>query len=170
LILDSSDAMSVHLSLPDEAATLRLGGALAETLGADGLRGHVLHLIGDLGAGKTTLVRGFLRALGHAGRVRSPTYTLVEPYSLSRLNLYHFDFYRFKDQTEWLSSGFREHFNPDTFCVVEWPERAGTLLSPPDLAVTLQYQLSGREARLAAPTKAGAAWLASASQRFSSTS
>lgn len=154
--------------MPDEPATLRLGGALAASLGEDGLRGHVLHLSGDLGAGKTTLVRGLLRALGHAGRVRSPTYTLVEPYSLSRLNCYHFDFYRFKDQTEWLSSGFREHFNPDTFCVVEWPERAGALLSTPDLSVTLQYQQNARMALADARTPAGIAWLASALPRFSS--
>jgi tRNA threonylcarbamoyladenosine biosynthesis protein TsaE len=160
--------MPTHLNLPDEAATLRLGAALAASQGEAGLRGHVLHLHGELGAGKTTLVRGLLRALGHAGRVKSPTYTLVEPYSLSRLNLYHFDFYRFKDQTEWLSSGFREHFNPDTFCVVEWPERAGTLLSPPDVSIALQYQQDARSATLDAATAQGAAWLESAVQRFSS--
>src|SRR3954470_21633171 len=98
--------MTVHLNLPDEAATLALGAALAP--GA--VAGRALHLHGDLGAGKTTVARGLLRALGHEGRVKSPTYTLVEPYAISSLHLYHFDFYRVKDQAEWVSSGFREYF------------------------------------------------------------
>src|SRR3982074_2302420 len=127
--------MPRHLSLPNEAATLRLGAAPA----AGTTPGRVLHLRGDLGAGKTTVARGLLRALGYAGRVKSPTYTLVELYSLSSLNLYHFDFYRFKDQNEWLSSGFRDYFNAQSLCVVEWPERAGDLLAPPDLDGRLEF-------------------------------
>src|SRR4029079_8801118 len=142
------------LSLPDEAATLRLGEALA----AGATKGLVLHLKGELGSGKTTLARGLIRALGHPGRVKSPTYTLVEPYELSRLNLYHFDFYRFKDRSEWLSSGFREHFNPHSLCVVEWPERAGDLLAPPDLEIRLDYAGEQRAATLTASSRAGAAW------------
>jgi tRNA threonylcarbamoyladenosine biosynthesis protein TsaE len=148
--------MTDDLSLPDEAATLRLGEACAA--GAD--RGRVLHLRGELGAGKTTLVRGLLRRLGYPGRVRSPTYTLVEPYTDLRLNLYHFDFYRFKDRSEWLSSGFREHFNPESLCIVEWPERAGDLLAPPDLGIHLHYQGEARRATLSAHSPAGEAWLA----------
>lgn len=152
--------------LPDEAATLRLGAALAE--GArDGL---VLHLIGDLGAGKTTLVRGLLAALGHRGRVKSPTYTLVEPYDLSRLYLYHFDFYRFKDKSEWLNSGFQEHFGPEALCVVEWPEKAGEAIAPPDLEIRLGYAATGREARLDARSPQGEAWLAAALSRWRSSS
>src|SRR3954465_4784748 len=111
----------MNLKLADEAATLALGARLA----AGAMPGRVLHLRGDLGAGKTTLVRGLLGALGHTGRVKSPTYTLVEVYTLSRLNFYHFDFYRFKHSSEWLASGFRDYFNPQSVCVVEWPERAG---------------------------------------------
>ena len=145
------------LTLPDEAATLRLGQACA----AGALPGRVLHLRGELGAGKTTLVRGLLRALGYQGRVKSPTYTLVEPYSDLRLNLYHFDFYRFKDQAEWLSSGFREYFNADSLCIVEWPERAGDLLAPPDLDIHLRYDGEARSAALAASSPAGEAWRAS---------
>lgn len=144
--------------LPDEAATLRLGAALAESA----RNGLVLHLVGDLGAGKTTLVRGLLGALGYRGRVKSPTYTLVEPYDLSRLYFYHFDFYRFKDKSEWLSSGFREHFGPEALCVVEWPEKAGEAIAPPDLEIRLGYAATGREARLDARSPQGEAWLAAA--------
>ena len=121
----------------------------------------MLHLRGDLGAGKTTLVRGLLRALGHAGRVKSPTYTLVEPYELSSLHFYHFDFYRLRDASEWLSSGFRDYFNADSVCVVEWPERAGAALPPPDLLIRLEHAGDARRAHLQAFTPAGEAWLAS---------
>jgi len=148
--------------LPAEADTLRLGAALA----AGASNGLVLHLSGELGAGKTTLVRGLLRALGHAGHAKSPSYALVEPYALSRLNLYHFDFYRFKDRSEWLTSGFREHFNPDTLCVVEWPEHVGDLLPPPDLSVSLSYHGHGRAADLASHSPPGESWGRSALQHW----
>lgn len=156
--------MNTELSLPEEAATLRLGAALAE--GARG--GLVLHLSGELGAGKTTLVRGLLEALGHRGRVRSPTYTLVEPYIVSRLHFYHFDFYRIKGEAEWLRSGFQEHFGPETLCVVEWPERAGGSLPPPDVLIRLEHANSGRLARVSAHSPAGEAWLAAALSRWRS--
>lgn len=130
--------------------------------------GRVLHLSGELGSGKTTLVRGLLRELGHTGRVKSPTYPLVELYVVSRLNLYHFDFYRFKDRSEWLGSGFRDYFNAQTACIVEWPERAGGLLPPPDLAVRLEFAGRGRRAWLSAGTPGGEAWLAHSQQRSSS--
>ena len=160
--------MADELSLPDEAATLRLGEACA----AGATQGLALHLRGELGAGKTTLVRGLLRALGYPGRVKSPTYTLVEPYVDLRLNLYHFDFYRFKDRSEWLSSGFREYFNVESLCIVEWPERAGELIAAPDLDIHLAYEGdAGRETRratLAARSPAGEAWLASVLSRWRS--
>ena len=147
--------MSLDLNGPDAAATGRRGEALAA-----GVRpGRVLHLRGELGSGKTTLVRGLLRGLGYAGRVKSPTYTLVEPYTLSKLHLYHFDFYRFKDRSEWLSSGFREYFSGDALCVVEWPERAGGLLPLPDLDLHLQFAGEARRATLEGRTPAGASWL-----------
>jgi tRNA threonylcarbamoyladenosine biosynthesis protein TsaE len=154
--------MPLELSLPDEAATRRLGEALAAGIAP----GHVLFISGDLGSGKTTLVRGLLRGLGYAGRVKSPTYTLVEHYAVSRLNLYHFDLYRFAGRSEWLSSGFREYFNPHSACVVEWPERAGDLLSPPDLEVRLEHAGEARRARLSARTGAGEAWLSAARSRL----
>jgi len=149
--------MTVDLKLPDAAATARLGAALARGVEP----GRVLHLSGDLGTGKTTLVRGLLRALGITGAVKSPTYTWVEPYTLSRLDLYHFDFYRFADRTEWLSAGLREYFRPDAFCIVEWPEKVGSLLPPPDLLIALQYEGETRRASIESRSPAGYAWLSS---------
>lgn len=151
----------MNLNLPDEAATLRLGAALA----AGATPGRVLHLRGELGAGKTTLVRGLLGALGHTGRVKSPTYTLVEVYTLSSLNFYHFDFYRFKDRSEWLDSGFRDYFNPRSVCVVEWPERAVGLPTP-DLDISLEFLGEARRASLQASSDAGRSWLSSAQPRL----
>ncbi len=156
--------MVEHLRLPDEAATLRLGAAFA----AGAANGLALHLRGELGAGKTTLVRGLLRALGYPGRVKSPTYTLVEPYTDLRLNLYHFDFYRFNDRSEWLNSGFRDYFNAESLCIVEWPERAGDLIAPPDLDILLEYQDEARRATLNARSPMGEAWLVSALSRWRS--
>ncbi len=147
--------------LNDEAATLALGAALAAGIAP----GRVLTLRGDLGAGKTTLVRGLLRALGYSGRVKSPSYALVELYRVSSLNLYHFDFYRFANRSEWSDSGFREYFNPASVCIVEWPERAEGLLAPPDLEVRLEFSNLGRSATLIAHTPAGRDWLSAASLR-----
>ena len=152
------NATPTRLPLASEEATLALGAALA----AGAQPGRVLFLSGDLGAGKTTLVRGLLRELGWKGRVKSPTYTLVELYSVSRLNLYHFDFYRFKDREEWVSSGFREHFNPESLCIVEWPEMAEGLLSPPDLHLTLEIADPGRRAAFVTHSAAGRDWRQSA--------
>jgi tRNA threonylcarbamoyladenosine biosynthesis protein TsaE len=148
--------MSLEFRLPDTVATERLGAALAPGVAP----GRVVHLRGELGSGKTTLVRGLLHALGFHGRVKSPTYTLVEPYELSSLHFYHFDFYRLRDSSEWLTSGFQEYFNPHAFCVVEWPERAGSLPAP-DVEIHLEHEGEARRARLRAFTSAGEAWLSS---------
>ncbi|HZV97813.1 MAG TPA: tRNA (adenosine(37)-N6)-threonylcarbamoyltransferase complex ATPase subunit type 1 TsaE, partial [Methylophilaceae bacterium] len=117
------------LRLPDETATLQLGSRLAQIIRP----GLVVYLHGDLGAGKTTLVRGLLHGLGHVGKVKSPTYTLVEPYVISGFNLYHFDLYRFVDPEEWEASGFRDYFNAQSVCFVEWPEKASGLLPEADI-------------------------------------
>ena len=138
---------------------MRLGAAIASGIAP----GRVLHLRGDLGAGKTTLARGLLRALQYPGRIKSPTYSLVELYPLSSLNLYHFDFYRFEDREEWLASGFRDYFNPHSACIVEWPERAGDLLSAPDVEVHLRIEGEQRRARIDARSPAGSSWLSQAS-------
>ena len=151
-----------RFDLADAAATDAFGARFAHALDAlcadhaqngSQHRGtppfHGLHvqLHGDLGAGKTSLVRATLRALGHTGRVRSPTYTLVEPYTVTtpngELQLYHFDLYRFSDPAEWADSGFREYFAQDAVCLVEWPQRAGGLLGVPDLVFSLEPDASG---------------------------
>ncbi|HEY9447358.1 MAG TPA: tRNA (adenosine(37)-N6)-threonylcarbamoyltransferase complex ATPase subunit type 1 TsaE [Burkholderiales bacterium] len=140
----------LRLELADEQQTLALGAALAGCLRP----GMVVFLSGDLGAGKTTVARGILRGLGHAGRVKSPTFSLVEVYKLSSLYFYHFDFYRFGHSDEWRASGLREHFNPDTVCLVEWPEKAAGL-PVPDLAIRLAVASCGRSAEVQAHTEAG---------------
>ncbi|RFU46408.1 tRNA (adenosine(37)-N6)-threonylcarbamoyltransferase complex ATPase subunit type 1 TsaE [Paraburkholderia sp. DHOC27] len=147
-----------HFTLADEAATSAFGVRFAKAI--ESLRhvqqpvsGHAFHglqvqLTGDLGAGKTTLVRATLRGLGHTGRVRSPTYTLVEPYTVAvpdgELALYHFDLYRFTDPAEWADAGFREYFDSGAVCLVEWPQRAGGLLGVPDLVFSLDVDGDGR--------------------------
>ena len=132
--------------LPDEAATLALGAALAPHLSP----GLVITLEGDLGAGKTTLVRGLLRALGYANKVKSPTYTLVEVHVVSGLNLYHFDFYRFNQPEEYLDAGLDEYFQasgPNAgVCLVEWPDKAGAYLPHPDLRICLSVDGRGDDA------------------------
>ena len=139
------------LFLPDEAATLALGNRLARVIEP----GLYVALSGNLGAGKTTLTRGILRGLGYQGKVKSPTYPLVERYSLSKLDLYHFDFYRFNDPQEWLDAGFRDSFEPRNICLVEWPERAGDLLPAPDLKISLDMEGDGRRAQLGVGTERG---------------
>lgn len=137
--------------LADESATEAFGAALAKVLKP----GLLITLSGDLGAGKTALVRAMLRALGYTGKVKSPTYTLVEIYVISSLYLYHFDFYRFNDPDEWHEAGFRDYFNENTVCLVEWPEKAGDLLPRADLGITLDILESGRDIRLEAGSEKG---------------
>ena len=134
------------MTLPDEAATLALGAKLSDLLKS----GWVVYLRGNLGAGKTTLVRGLLRALGYEGRVKSPTYTLLESYELSRFILQHYDLYRMIDPREWLDAGFRDDCNANTLCIVEWPEKAKGLLPKPDLEIHLEVAGEGRVAHLSA--------------------
>lgn len=145
----------ITLALEDEQATLDEGTKFAGILDA----GLTVYLHGDLGAGKTTLVRGLLRKLNYKGKVKSPTYTLVEPYQVSLKNLfinfYHFDLYRFIDEEEWEASGFRDYFNANSICMIEWPEKAGKLIPQPDIDVFIQVKDLGREIKYIANTTVG---------------
>jgi tRNA threonylcarbamoyladenosine biosynthesis protein TsaE len=147
---------TVQQFLADESATLELGRRIAQIVEP----GLLIALHGDLGAGKTTLARGVLRGLGYDGRVKSPSYTLVELYELSRLHLYHFDFYRFSDPREMGDAGFREAFNGKAVCIVEWPERAADFLPVPDIDIRLKEERGGRSILLAAKTEKGKLCLA----------
>lgn len=137
--------------LPAEADTLALGAALAPGLQG----GMVVYLSGELGAGKTTLARGILRGLGYTGTVKSPSFALVEPYEVSRLYLYHFDFYRFTEPRELAEAGFREYFSPDAICLVEWPENAAGMIPPADLQLKVTTLGSGRQLEIGSKTEAG---------------
>ncbi len=138
--------------LQDQQATEVFG----ERLAACCKSGLLIFLHGNLGAGKTTLVRGFLHACGHAGRVKSPTYTLVEPYRIGQRNLFHLDLYRLSDaeELEWI--GIRDLLGSETVCLVEWPEQGAGILPEPDLHIYLQTQDSGRLIRIESATARGA--------------
>jgi tRNA threonylcarbamoyladenosine biosynthesis protein TsaE len=150
---------TLTLNLPDEAATLALGAALAAVVGSEPAAKAIITLEGDLGAGKTTLVRGWLRALGDRGPVKSPTYTLVEVHAVSGLNLYHFDFYRFNQPEEYLDAGLDEYFAGNGICLVEWPDRAAPYLPPADLTVCLTVAGDARCAVVSAHSERGGQWL-----------
>lgn len=126
--------------LADEQATLAFGQTLARLLEGRGL----VTLQGNLGGGKTTLCRGLIQALGHEGKVKSPTYTLVEPYELPAGKVLHYDLYRLTDPEELEFLGMRDHLDAGTLTLIEWPERAGSLLPPADLALHLSVQDGGR--------------------------
>jgi len=142
----------MKLALPDAATTEHAGAMLVPHLAG----GMVVTLDGDLGAGKTTLVRGLLRARGVQGPIKSPTFDLVEHYPLSSIYFYHIDLYRFTNADEWEQSGLSECFRADSVCLVEWPSRAAGLLPDPDLALVLAWPAHG-EGRTLAPRAFSAA-------------
>jgi len=144
------------LDLADEAATIGFGAALAKAIQPN----LTIYLHGDLGAGKTTLVRGLLHGLGYVGKVKSPTYTLVEPYEMldshaAQLNLYHFDLYRFNDEEEWEAAGFRDYFNAASVCLIEWPEKADKILPEPDIEISFNIKQIGRSITVSGHTQHG---------------
>lgn len=141
--------------IPDSEAMSRFGAALARVTAGQGR----LYFHGELGTGKTTCIRGLIQALGHAGAVKSPTFTLVEPYLFDKYEIYHFDLYRLADPDELELLGARDYFHPASLCLVEWPERARGALPVPDLDVFLEHAGPQRGLRLQANTPRGADWL-----------
>lgn len=144
------------MKLPDAKATEAFGAALARTLHS----GLVIWLEGDLGAGKTTLVRAALRALDFAGPVKSPTYSLVELYNLSRLCLYHFDFYRLRTPDEFYDAGLADYFDGKAACFIEWPDKAGNYAPAADLRLALAFDGDGRRLTVTAGSARGERCLA----------
>jgi len=155
-------------TLPDAAATERLGAALARTCPWNWAAPRAIYLKGELGAGKTTLARGLLRALGVSGAVRSPSYALLESYGVASGTVIHVDLYRVRDAAETEGLGLRDEFRGDALVLVEWPERAGSALPLPDVQVTLRTETDYRVAEVLAASLAGQTWIAAAMALFES--
>lgn len=141
----------LRLNLPDVMATHAFASALAKAIQP----GLVIYLHGNLGAGKTTIVRALLTILGQTGAIKSPTYTLVEAYNLSGLDIYHFDLYRLSDPSELEFIGIRDYLQPTAVCIFEWPIKGLSVIPPADIEITLDFQQTGRSAALMANTAKG---------------
>ena len=146
----------VTLYLADEQAMSDFGARIARVTQGHGL----IFLEGNLGMGKTTLSRGIIRGLGHVGAVKSPTFTLVEPYEIGDLRAFHFDLYRLVDPEELEFLGIRDYFDDDAMCLIEWPDKGAGFLPKPDLTITISPQDSGRSLKILSQGSRGEAWCA----------
>jgi tRNA threonylcarbamoyladenosine biosynthesis protein TsaE len=153
------------LQLASEQATVMLGGQLASIVQQLKMP-LVAYLNGNLGAGKTTLTRGFVLGMGHNGNVKSPTYTLVEPYDLADWQVYHFDLYRLADPEELEFIGIRDYFNRHSCSFIEWPEKGSGLLPKADLVLNLRYAGTQREIELLAQSESGGSILLELQRMF----
>lgn len=151
---------SKQFSLVDEEATIAMGNQLAEQVQNQLKKGIVAYLNGDLGAGKTTLTRGFVQGMGHTGKVKSPTYTLVEPYELAPWQVYHFDLYRLADPEELEFIGIRDYFKENCCSFIEWPEKGLGLLANADISINMVYDEEQRVIIIQAHTPLGEQLLA----------
>lgn len=145
--------MNYAVEVEGEDAMQQLGAEIARALVARG----VVYLEGNLGMGKTTLSRGMIRGLGHVGAVKSPTFTLVEPYELANATIYHFDLYRLLDPEELEFLGIRDYFSADSLCLVEWPEKGQGVLPRPDMTITISVEGAGRRLLFTGHTEHGLA-------------
>jgi tRNA threonylcarbamoyladenosine biosynthesis protein TsaE len=148
----------VTLYLADEQAMSDFGARIARITQGHGL----IFLEGNLGMGKTTLSRGIIRGLGHVGAVKSPTFTLVEPYEIGDIRAFHFDLYRLVDPEELEFLGIRDYFEDDALCLIEWPDKGAGFLPKPDLTITITIspQDSGRSLKILSQGSRGEAWCA----------
>ncbi|WP_047301337.1 tRNA (adenosine(37)-N6)-threonylcarbamoyltransferase complex ATPase subunit type 1 TsaE [Pseudomonas fluorescens] len=150
------------LYLADEQAMVEFGARIAQVTRGVG----VIFLEGDLGAGKTTLSRGIIRGLGHAGAVKSPTFTLVEPYEIGAVRAFHFDLYRLVDPEELEFLGIRDYFEGDALCLLEWPQKGAGFLPKPDLTITITPHHNGRSVHLLSQGSRGESWCAALALEF----
>jgi tRNA threonylcarbamoyladenosine biosynthesis protein TsaE len=153
---------ALTLNVAGEEAMTDLGTRIAKVTQGAGL----IFLEGDLGAGKTTLSRGIIRGLGHVGAVKSPTFTLVEPYEIGSIRAFHFDLYRLVDPEELEYLGIRDYFEDDALCLIEWPQRGAGFLPKPDLTITIGPHAEGRSLTLSPGGSRGETWCAALALEF----
>lgn len=153
--MNSDTLLIQEYFLSDEAATVAMGTDLANIVKSELKQGLIVYLYGDLGAGKTTLTRGFVQSMGHEGHVKSPTYTLVEPYDMGDWKIYHFDLYRLSDPEELEYMGIRDYFSDKSCCFIEWPDKGRGMLADADISIELKYVSDQRSIILTAHNELG---------------